>query len=62
MCSTCDYKNYENRGGKLEHNLGMGNLLIRCDIGGKNYKLAVKNEDKSEYVCYRCPTCGRKLY
>lgn len=62
MCSTCDYKEYENVDGKLEQSLGMGSLLIRCDINGKNYKLAVKDEPKSEFVLYRCPTCGHKLY
>ncbi len=62
MCNTCNYRNYENIDGKLEHSLGMGSLLIRCDIGGKNYRLAVKNEIKSEYVLYYCPTCRRKLY
>lgn len=42
--------------------VGLGNLLIRCDINGKNYRLAVKDEPKSEFVLYHCPTCGRKLF
>lgn len=62
MCSTCNYKGFEEVNGKLEQLLGNGSLLIRCDIDGKNYKLAVKNEQKSEFILYRCPTCGRKLY
>ena len=62
MCSTCNYKDFEEVNGKLEQLLGNGSLLIRCDIDGKNYKLAVKNEQKSEFILYRCPTCGRKLY
>lgn len=40
----------------------MGSLIIRCDLNGKNYKLAVNNEPKSEFVSYNCPTCGKKLY
>ena len=62
MCSTCNDKSFEVVDGKLEQLLGNGSLLIRCDIDGKNYKLAVKNEQKSEFILYRCPTCGRKLY
>ena len=62
MCTTCNYKNFEEVNGKLEQQLCMGNLLIRCDTNGKNYKLAVKDEQKSEFVLYRCPTCGKKLY
>ena len=62
MCSTCNYKDFEEVNGKLEQLLGNGSLLIRCDIDGKNYKLAVKNEQKRECTLYRCPTCGCKLY
>lgn len=62
MCTTCNYKNYEEVNGKLEQQLGIGNLVIRCDANGKNYKLAVKDEPRSEFVLYRCPTCGKKLY
>lgn len=61
MCSTCNYKNFEQVNGKLEQQLGMGNLVIRCDLFGENYKLAVKDEPKSEFTIYRCPTCGCKL-
>lgn len=62
MCSTCDYKNFEEVNGNLEQSLGVGSLLIKCDLDGKNYKLAVKDEPKSEFTLYRCPTCGHKLY
>lgn len=62
MCSTCDYEGFENKNGKLEQALGMGSLIIRCDKNGKNYRLAVKDEPKSEFVLYWCPTCGCKLY
>lgn len=62
MCVTCNYRWFEEVEGKLEQQLGMGSLIIRCDLDGKSYKLAVKNEPKSEFVLYRCPTCGRKLY
>ena len=62
MCSICNYKMYENKDGKLQQSLGMGSLVIQCDQNGKNYKLAVNNEPKSEFAIYRCPTCGRKLY
>lgn len=62
MCSTCNYKDYEEVGGKLEQSLGNGSLLIRCDLDGRNYKLAIKDERNSEFVLYKCPTCGRKLY
>ena len=62
MCSTCNYNLYENKEGRLQQSLGMGSLVIQCDQNGKNYKLAVNNEPKSEFAIYRCPTCGRKLY
>lgn len=68
MCSTCNYKNYEEY--EVEHNgkpvvIG-GNpvkrlrnshdaLDIHCDMQGKNYKIG-------QFTIYRCPTCGRKLY
>lgn len=61
MCSTCNYKTFEKVDGKLQQSLGMGSLLIRCDTDGKNYKLDVKDENKSEFCLYSCPTCGRKL-
>jgi DNA-directed RNA polymerase subunit RPC12/RpoP len=62
MCSTCDYKRFESKDGKLQQGLGMGSLVIRCDENGKNYRLAVNGEPKSEYVLYWCPTCGSKLF
>lgn len=53
MCSTCNYKNFENNNGVLERSLGLGSLIIRCDEKGKNYRLAVKDEDKSEFILYK---------
>lgn len=63
MCSTCNYQNYEKAGPfVLERSLGFGSLVIRYYSETKEYKLAVKDEQKSEYHVYRCPTCGKKLY
>lgn len=70
MCSTCDYTKYEKiteeangrTTERLESSLGYGSLVIRCDTKGQNYSIAVKNEPKSEYRVYRCPTCGNKLF
>ena len=67
MCSTCNYKNYAKNESDpsnifLEQSLGMGDLIIRCDLKGKNYKIAIKDDAKSAFTIYRCPTCGKKLY
>lgn len=63
MCSTCNYKNYEEVNGKLEQKLGIAEkLIIRCDLNGKNYKMAVDGVPRSEFILYRCPTCGQKLF
>ena len=68
MCTTCDSTKFEGkvstdeRVEKLEHRLGFGSLVIRCDMDGKNYTLGVKDEPKSDYKIYRCPTCGKKFY
>ena len=64
MCSTCNPVNFTpNEDTKrLEQKLGMGGLLITCDSNGKNYKLAVENEPRSNYTIYRCPTCGTTLF
>lgn len=70
MCSTCNHNTYEKvteevNGRvteRLESSLGYGSLVIRCDTNGKNYSIAVKNEPKSEYRIYRCPTCGKILF
>ena len=67
MCSTCKYKIYtrnetDPNNTYLEQSLGMGDLVIRCDVKGKNYKIAIKNEPKSAYTIYRCPTCGKFLW
>ena len=69
MCSTCNHKNFETVSieingrtvERLEQSLGYGSLVIRCNITGRNYYLAVKDEPKSEFKCYRCPTCGQML-
>lgn len=74
MCSTCNYtyahteykrvivKAGKNEEERFEQSLGMGNLVIRCDTDGKNYKLFVKDDPNSGFTIYRCPTCGKKLY
>ena len=69
MCSTCNYRNFEiieaEANGRnhsyLEQELGYGGLVLRCTPNGKNYYLAIKDKFKSEFKCYRCPTCGRML-
>lgn len=69
MCSTCNPEYFQRvtievngrQVERLEQSLGYGSLAIRCNPEGKNYYLTVKNEPKSEFKCYRCPTCGRLL-
>ena len=67
MCSTCNYKAYTKNVTNpddlyLEQSLGMGGLIIRCDLKGRHYKIAIKDDAKSAFTIYRCPTCGKKLY
>ena len=73
MCSTCNHTTYNriteppvkpNDKPKeyLEQELGFGSLVIRCDVDGKNYRLAVKGEHNSEFKMYRCPTCGKEVW
>lgn len=66
MCSTCNHTTYDKIGEKpnerLEQSLGFGSLLIRCDLDGKNYRLAVKDQWNSEFKLYACPTCQKKLW
>ena len=73
MCSTCDHTTFtrvvetsEKANDKpkewLEQSLGFGSLLIRCDVDGKNYRLAVNGERNSEFKLYRCPTCGKEVW
>lgn len=71
MCSTCNHKLYtpvsipvtaDRTEDKLQNPLGLGDLVIRCDLSGKNFFIAVKNQQNSAYRIYRCPTCGAKLY
>ena len=69
MCVTCDYTTYEKIKvpvkdkfqEHLEQSLGYGSLVIRCDTNGKNYRLAVKNEQNSEFKLYACPTCTKRF-
>ena len=65
MCSTCDHKTYEtvlvNGTEKLQSGLGVGKMIIRCDLTGRNWKLGVEDNHKDEFTLYSCPTCGRKL-
>ena len=66
MCSVCDYRTFDKvtveGSEKLEQPLGFGSLVMRCDLNGQNYTMAVKNEPKSDYRIYRCPTCGHQLF
>ena len=66
MCSTCDFTKYEivgeNENQHREAKLGLGSLIIRSDMKGENFSLAVAGENKSEYRIYRCPTCGKQLF
>ena len=67
MCVTCNYKNYtlNNTNPKdvyLEQDIGLGNLIILCEPNGRHYKIAVKDDMKSAFVIYRCPTCGKNLF
>lgn len=65
MCTTCNYKLYEKNpdvNNVVEKSLGYESLVIRCNENGKNYKMAVKGEPKSDIVIYRCPTCGKELF
>ena len=62
MCSTCNYKNYEEvkkigpKDKIITYLKGDNpNLNIECDIEGKNFKIG-------SFTIYRCPTCGRKLF
>lgn len=70
MCSTCDYRKYEKVSvqtrnkveEKLEHSIGMGNLVIQCDLKGKDYSILDKTNLNSGFRIYRCPTCGHTLF
>lgn len=69
MCSTCDFKKFESVSievngrpvERLENELGYGGIILRCTPEGRNYYLAIKDKPKSEFKCYRCPTCGQML-
>lgn len=63
MCKTCNWKSYPNQERRYyEDELGYGSLRIRYYFREKEYKLAVANEERSEFYIYKCPTCGKKLY
>ena len=65
MCSTCNIKNYridENISDILIMPLGIGGDIMICyNITNKKYFLSTGTL-KSDFMIYRCPTCGRKLY
>jgi transposase-like protein len=67
MCSVCNPETFETVTNETTHeivkikHLGMGNLILKCDITGNNYKLAVLGDEKSGYTTYHCPTCGRRF-
>ena len=65
MCSTCNYNNFEtvmvNGTAKLEGRIGVGKMVIRCDVTGRNWELGVKDDDRDRFTLYSCPTCGKKL-
>lgn len=62
-CRVCNHNGYTPTadGERLEKSLGMGSLIIHCDVKGKNFKLGVKGDERSNFVIYKCPTCGRFL-
>lgn len=65
MCSTCDIKNYkvsEDMPDTLVMQLGMSEDIMICyDENSKKYFLSNGNV-KSNFMIYRCLTCGRKLF
>lgn len=65
MCSTCNYKNFEmvmvNGTVKLQNNLGVGKMVIRCDTTGQNWELGVNDDDRDRFTLYACPTCQKRL-
>lgn len=65
MCSTCDIKSYkdsENMPDTLVMPLGASEEIMICyDENNKKYFLSNGNV-KSNFMIYRCPTCGRKLF
>ena len=61
MCSTCNYKEFIPyikegfRGTEKRLRNENQNLDINCNETGKDFKIG-------DFVIYRCPTCGSKLY
>ena len=63
MCVTCDYTKFEEIDDEtIGQSIGLGDLQIQCDKKHENYKIAIKDQKKSFYRIYYCPTCDRKLY
>lgn len=66
MCSTCNWNNYEkvivNDTEKLERSFGLAGIVIRCDLKGEDWKMAIRDVNKEATRIYRCPTCGRQLF
>ena len=65
MCSTCGVKNYkmaENMPDTLVMPLGISEEIMICyDKNSKKYFLS-NGDSKSNFMIYRCPTCGKKLF
>ena len=65
MCSTCDIKNYKKSGdmqGTLIMSLGTSEEIMMCyDENSKKYFIS-NGDAKTNFMIYRCPTCGRKLF
>lgn len=63
MCSTCNFTKYLKdtkvvRGETIEYlkvDPEHCAINMNCDIEGKKFKI-------DDFVIYRCPTCGRKLF
>lgn len=63
MCPTCHHTKFKAIDEEtIGQDLGLGDLQIQCDKKYENYKVAIKDQPKSGYKLYHCPTCGRRLY
>lgn len=64
MCSTCNIKDYKSNPetGILIMPLGISEeVRIHYDVSSRKYYLSTGNA-KSNFLIYRCPTCGKKLF
>lgn len=65
-CSTCDLTNFQKVNGNpsiLVNPLGISRELELCyNKSTKTFYLSVAPSRSSNFIAYRCPTCGRKLY